>query len=164
MWNNVVKSRITLFFALNDIVKYWRSSRGPIVSYRWLTAWERLLLPLLNDRKSFPGQRCENFTVDINANHLATTFCAYYNVTCPKSTYVENLHRRSLSSALRHRLTTISLAEFQQVAALLSILQIIQASLCYCWRSISQLLFHRSGALCLNMHLLRVHFTWRFLQ
>lgn len=57
-----------------------------------------------------------------------------------------------------------SVSELQQAAVLLSASQIIQASLCYCWWSINQLLFHSSGGLCLNTHLLHVHLTWWFFQ
>lgn len=58
----------------------------------------------------------------------------------------------------------LSASELQRATVLLSTSQIIQASLCYCWWSINQLLFHSSGGLCLNTHLLRVHSTsWVFL-
>lgn len=120
-------------------------------------------------------QHCRNRTAYINVNNLAVTSCVCYSVARPEicldgsclKSVSENSHFRNvfmiqtLSSVSS---ISLSVSELQRAAVLLSTSQIIQASLCYCWWSINQLLFHSSGGLCLNTHLLRVHSTsWVFL-
>lgn len=119
-------------------------------------------------------RHCRNRAAYISANNLAVTSCVCYSVARPEicldgsclKSVSENSHFRNVFMMSVSSVSSISLSvsELQRAAVLLSTSQIIQASLCYCWWSINQLLFHSSGGLCLNTHLLRVHSTsWVFL-
>lgn len=99
----------------------------------------------------------------------------YFNVTRPKiclggsffKSFFEISRFRKvfiIQTVSEVSLISLSVSVLQRAAVLLSTSQIIPASLCYCWWSINQLLFHSSGRLCSNTHLLRVHFTWWFFQ